>query len=514
MDDPAYEHLLLGLQAQAERRPILFRAKVILISAAAYLLLFASLILLGLLLFWAFSTWQQRHSVMLLLALLGMAASIIPVQWIVIKMFLTRLPKPEGIEIHAKDAPKLFHVLSQLRRQLKGPAIDHVLITDDFNAAIYQRAKAGLFFGHRNYLMLGLPYLIGMAPKEMYATLAHEYGHIAGSHGKLGAWIYRQRRTFGALHEHTEANREDDTINRLFAHLLAQFAYYFNAYTFVLSREEEYQADAVATRLAGSLHNSHSLIRGDLLARWLREDFWPKLYSQAKTREKPAFMPYTAMPMAIKAARDEWSTLPRLRSAWAQNSDLLDTHPCLRDRVLAAGERCELPAQIKQSAADYFLGSQAAVLSKKMDEQWWQKEQKEWQQYYRQRSRALEKIAQFGQQALGSLAVGEAQEYAVLLHDYESAAAAKEVLEHLLQRSGEKYPKPMFLYGRILLDEGNRRGLDYLADAVRLAPAMFDEAGQLAYRWLYHNENESAAEEWIVQLGAALDNAAVEIDRQ
>ncbi|WP_410498701.1 M48 family metallopeptidase [Chitinibacter sp. S2-10] len=500
MDDQAYEHLVLGLQTQAERAPAWFRSKVILISVGAYVLLFASLILLGLLLFWAFSLWQQRHSIVQLLILLGLAASVIQVQWIVIKMFLTRLPKPEGIEIHAQDAPKLFQLLKQLRRQLKGPAIDHVLITDDFNAAICQRARSGLFFAHRNYLLLGLPYLMGMAPKEMYATLAHEYGHIAGSHGKLGAWIYRQRRTFGALHAHSEANADNDTINQVFAQILARFSYYFNAYTFVLSREEEYQADAVATQLVGSKQNASSLIRGDLLARWLSEDFWPKLYAQAKTREKPLFMPYSALPLALKAARDDWATLPRLRAAWAQNSDVYDTHPCLRDRVQATGERCEMPAELTHSAADVLLGSLAAKLIKQLDQQWWAKEQKQWQQYHRQRQRDLARMTQLGEQALASLTVGEAQEYAILLHDYDSAAEAKVVLEHILQRPGEQYPKPVLLYGRILLEEGARRGLDYLSQAVLLAPGLFDEAAGIACRWLVQHESEASAEQWFEQL--------------
>ena len=117
----------------------------------------------------------------------------------------------------------------------------------------------------------------------MLATVAHEYGHLCGDHGKMGAWIYRQRRTLLALYEQVEDMSESSWAHELMYNVLRRFMPRYDAYTFVLSRQQEYEADKTASEIAGAKHNATGLIRDELLARWIGENFWPTFYKQARS---------------------------------------------------------------------------------------------------------------------------------------------------------------------------------------------------------------------------------------
>jgi len=67
------------------------------------------------------------------------------------------------------------------------------LITDDFNAAVVQIPRLGLLGWYRNTLLIGLPLMKALTRQQLAAVLAHEFGHLAGGHGRLGNWVYRLR---------------------------------------------------------------------------------------------------------------------------------------------------------------------------------------------------------------------------------------------------------------------------------------------------------------------------------
>ncbi|MBA3686937.1 MAG: M48 family metalloprotease, partial [Planctomycetes bacterium] len=86
----------------------------------------------------------------------------------------------------------------------------------------------------------------------------HELGHLRGAHGRFGAWIYRQRCTWARLGQAVQAEGRRDWV---FGPFLRWFAPYFNAYTFVLARLHEYQADAAAARVASAQTAGSALCR-------------------------------------------------------------------------------------------------------------------------------------------------------------------------------------------------------------------------------------------------------------
>jgi hypothetical protein len=225
-------------------------------------------------------------------------------------------------------------------------------------------------------------------------------------------------------------------------------------------------------------------------------------------QETPLVMPYVAMRKLLAMTMDEWATVARLNAVLKVESDVYDTHPCLNERVLALDQRAVLPPLPKLCAADALLGKFAPVLVREFDSEWWSGEKDKWQKYYRRYTRSKIRIAELETQAVAELNVSDAQELALLLVEFRSVSAAKHVLEELLGREGERYPKPVYFYGRALLDEGNAHGLDYLEEAFRLSPSMREDCARAGYQWLCEKQNEAAAESWLERLRSMNVSAA------
>ena len=497
MDQRQYFRLVGQLEVDSTISPAAFRMKVMLISCSAYLALFGSLIGLAALIYFGFSLAQSSHSTYNMIRIGFFALVMLPVFFVVLRMFFMRLTPPTGRIITREEAPRLFETIEKMRKKLSGPRIHHVLIDREYNAAISQLPRFGLFGGHTNYLMLGLPYLLGVPKREMLATIAHEYAHLCGDHGKLGAWVYRQRRTFGALYEQVRNASDENWIHAGIAKALDRFMPYYNAYTFVLSRQNEYEADRIASRLVGASSNASGLVRDALLGRWIHEIFWPKLYKQADSSMRPIFMPFNGMRTAFKASHEQWATKENLAQAWREKSGLLDTHPALRDRVEATGESPALPACVDVTAAEDLLGAAMTKrLIEEFDQCWWKVERSNWEARHRHVTRSQVRLAALAAKPLEQLSLPDLQELALLKSDFDSAPAAKLVLEFLLRQKGGPFPKAAFIYGRILLDEGNILGLDHLEASAGNDRSLISDVSHIGYYYLLKNQSEAAAQEW------------------
>ena len=109
--------------------------------------------------------------------------------WVVAGAMWVSLDVPKGQRIANSEAPELFALIDKLRRSLGAPRFHHVLITDDFNAAVVQIPRLGLLGWYRNTLLIGLPLMKALNRQQLAAVLAHKFGHLAGGHGRLGNWI-------------------------------------------------------------------------------------------------------------------------------------------------------------------------------------------------------------------------------------------------------------------------------------------------------------------------------------
>ena len=497
MDYKAFQHLVRRLELDSNASPEAFRRKVFAISLAAYAILFGLLAgltaLLVVLVQWAIESHGAFAMIKSGLAGLFLLSLI----FVVLRVMFMRLDPPMGRELAREEAPKLFDILDKLYNKLKGPRIQHVLITDEYNAAIVQHARFGILGGYRNYLLVGLPFLLGSTPKEMLSVLAHEYGHLCGDHGKGSARIYRQRRLFVAMYQHLESSADDNLLSAAIVRALKRFFPYYSAYTFVLSRQDEYEADRTAVEMAGHTATAQILVRSRLLGEWIARDFWPSMYQNADRLERPPFMPFSSMRLAIKANYDEWATKEALDAAWTKVSDLDDTHPCLRERLDAIEMAPDMPPPVDTSAADVMLASSVGKkLEAELDQDWWEVNSRGWVHRFRHVQNSRARIVELSATPLKKLSVQDLMELASLKLEFEDTASAKPAVLELIKRPGGPYPRASLMYGRVLVAEGDRRGVDHLREAALNEPRLLEEAAQRGYQFLLERDGEAVANRW------------------
>jgi hypothetical protein len=503
VDSEEFGWLISRLEAEAANKPAAFRAKVLLISCAAYIVLFIALALYAafVVMGWIYIAERGVGLYKIYFALATLAA--LPVFYGVFKTLLTPLDPPSGRKITRTEAPVLFDLLDKMRRKLGGPPIHHVLVDQEYNAAICQLPRWGLAGPVTNYLVLGLPYMLGAQTSEIISVIAHEYGHLCGAHGKLHAWIYRQRNTLDAVYKNVGSSDNDSPWHAAVAWLLDRFMPYHAAYTFVLARQDEYDADRSASNLTGSAASANALVRSTLQGEWYRASFWPALYRQSETRDSPAFMPYQAMHTAFKMSYAEWATEAGLKRVWKQESGVSDSHPCLRDRIEALGLQAALPPPVTANAASALLGSLATVLVGEFDRAWWASTSREWVSHRRHVSRSRERLDELAALPMEGMALHELQEMAVLRLNLESSKTARPVLEHLLRRPGGPFPKAEYTYGNILLGDGDSNGLTYLRSAACSDRRLSDDALRSGYGYLMETRGVEAAQGWVDETWAA-----------
>lgn len=504
MNDEEFGWLVNRLEAQAANAPRAFRIKVFLISIAAYAVLALSLLFVVLLAVWTVTRAREPGMARLAFAAGLLTMMTLPVFWITLRTLFTTWPAPAGRVLVRAEAPVLFDLLDKMRTRLAGPPIHHVLLDDDYNACIVQRPRWGLIGPSVNYLVLGLPFMLGMGTSEMLAVIGHEYGHLSGAHGRESAWIYRQRLIFEQVAARIEADAESSAWHMLMSKAMNAFAPYFYAYTFVQTRQTEYDADRTGASVTSTQAAASGLVRSHLLGEWLHQHFWPTLYLQADTRERPSILPYQSMATAFRMSHEEWATPSRLRSALQHDSSVADTHPCLRARLEALGQQAVLPAPLQRHAAASLLGPLCDGLAVEFDRAWWRAQSKDWGERHRYVSRSRARLRELAIQSLASLPPQDLQELASLTSKFESAQAAKPVLEHLLRRPGGPFPLASYVYGQLLLEERNRDGLDYLATAARHDRRLADKALHIGFSYLLEQHGEGRAEQWAQSLQETL----------
>jgi Zn-dependent protease with chaperone function len=332
MANEEFSALVARLEQQSRERPGWYKARVTLLAILGYGYVG---IVLALLL--ALSAAVIASAVYLKALAVKIAIPILFVVGLVLKAMWVRLSPPEGRALGPREAPALFEMLERLRRKLKAPRFHRVLMTGDFNAAVVQQPRLGLFGWHRNYLLIGLPLMKSLTPEQFEAVLAHEFGHLARGHGRMSNWIYRLRMTWARLMSALEGQRSWGTF--LFRRFFNWYAPYFSAYSFPLARANEYEADATAARLVSPGALGQALTAVNVIGSYLGENYWPRIYRQAGNLPQPRLAPFTELGGGLASdLKDESSVRRWLDQALERVTTVDDTHPALAERVKAIGE--------------------------------------------------------------------------------------------------------------------------------------------------------------------------------
>ena len=404
-----------------------------------------------------------------------------------------KMDAPEGLLLSRKNAPALVELIKELRQRIGSISFDRVLLTSDYNASVVQVPRLGVFGWHRNYLMLGLPLMQSMKPKEFEAVLAHEFAHLSGGHGRFGNWLYRLRRSWQQLFAHLAQQQTGGV--KVLTVFLDWFWPRFNAHAFVLSRAQEYEADALAARIVGANDIATALTRISVYERHLDEAFWKRIYDRATREPEPPTNIFAELPATLKSGPEGGNAEKWMRQAFLVNTTTSDTHPCLRERLAAlqclpqAGAVDQFPSLDGPTAADVYLGREQEPLTAQLSHEWAGRVCEHWKLRHAE-TKDLAAILQDAppDESNEQPSIEVLWKKAEALARLEGTAAAQPVVAEILALD-PAHPGALFARGAYRLQQDDANGIADLEQVLRL-DSKWEEAVLESLGGYYHRQGD------------------------
>ena len=457
-----FEALVRKCEAHAKRDRDGYARQVTVLALAGYG--YVLLVLVGLgatitLLVWSLQFHGATYRV------LALTAPFVLLFRLVLRALRVRARRPDGVRVRRSDAPELFALIDRLARELHTPRLHRVLLTEDCNAALAQIPRLGPLGWYRNYLLLGLAEMQALSPEELQPLLAHELGHLSRQHGRLGAWIYRIRATWMRLAMMVEVQSQWG--RPLFDWFLERWWPYFNAYSFVLVREREYEADRFAASIAGKETFARALGTSYVMGEFLSRRFWPAVYRSAEKHPEPPGDVLAALARALGTGPAPDDARRWLKAALCRRTGLVDTHPALAERLgaLRIITRAAEPRRTTgPTAAEHYLGARLESLTAALDRAWRKRVAGYWNERHRGTARRRARLRDLTA-APADGDVDAAWERVQIVLDLDGEEEALPLLRDLVARAPDHGPAS-FALGQILADRDDASAIAHLERAM------------------------------------------------
>jgi Zn-dependent protease with chaperone function len=501
-----FELLVRQLEKYARSHPAQYRIKVGLLAVFGYIyVLSVFLLLLGII--WGLRQLLVTSSSLDLDSAFNSMAFLISLG--IVRLFWTHTKAPKGLTINRKQAPELYRIIDRLTEKLQAPKCDRIFITDELNAGVWQRPRLGFLGWYQNYLFLGLPLMQALSPGQFQAVLAHELGHLSGNHSRFANWIYRLRKIWFELTEQFQDSENSGFA--LFQLFFNWYSPYFSAYSFVLARANEYEADRCGVEMAGVQNEADADINLAVYSHFVYKSFFPSIYQQADRQPKPLGDTITQLMQQLKIGITPKDASKWLESALLQTTDYEDTHPCLVDRLTAIGydfTQVKLPEPEVKTAAEYYLGELLWVCAEALDRQWEETATASWQRLYQKAQYKRHNLATLNEKAnrLVPLTVEEMWKRACLTENLHDPQKGLPLFRQVLA-SSPNHPLSNYQLGKILLEKNDASGIDYLQKALIGDPELvipccdllsdfYQTQGDREWAQFYRKKSQEHYEDW------------------
>jgi Zn-dependent protease with chaperone function len=474
MDPDGYSALVSRVEDLARSRPRELRRRVFLMIVAGYAYVFAILLAVLLAVVGAvvllLSGKASGLAFQLLVPLGALVGAITRSLWVPVA-------PPDGRELSLARVPVLARRVDEIRSALSAPRADAVLLTTDFNASVVQVPRLGIFGWPKTYLVLGVPLMFSLERLQFDAVLAHEFAHLSGSHPKRGLWVYRMGATWQQLVDRLHAKRRWG--RQLFQSFAEWYAPRLQAYGFVLSRRDEYEADADAARITGAVAMGEALVASGIRSSAV-QSFWRDIWSTAESEQTPPARTWSLLPSRLREGIPPHLREELLASAFTRQADESDTHPSLTERLQALGlVRKEVEAALSRpldtSAGTHYFGDAARDLLVGFDAEWRQSVDETWKSRHVEMSNIRTRMEELlVRDTTGpQLNSEELWELATLVDQAGDQMGAERHAETYYRRLLAKEPRHAsahFNLGRLLLSLGDATGIQHLEAVMSTDP--------------------------------------------
>ncbi|MGE5744186.1 MAG: M48 family metalloprotease [Gemmatimonadota bacterium] len=512
-----YEALVQRLEGYAKAHPDRYAVRVGVLAGLGYAYVWLVLAIATGLLVWLVRVeirgeFGGAGLIRLTVALVLFVYTILRALWV-------RFEAPAGIVVGRDDVPELMSLVDELVTAVQAPAFDQVVVSEDFNAAVSQQPRFGLVGGYRSYLIVGLPLAYGLTAEEFRAVLAHEVGHLSRAHGRFGAWIYRVRVMWVRLTGRLQAQRTWGAWP--FEWFLKRWSPYFNAYSFVLARAQEYEADRFAARVGGAAALGQALARLEVAGASIEQQFWGGVRRRLAQADEPPIGVIGEFSAAVRGAIPPGQSTRWLKQALARRTDVTDTHPSLSERLQALGIGAEVATAATaappggSSAAERYFGESAERLADVLDARWRTAVRPVWRAGHEEAVRKTTRLEELERRAVaGPLDAALQWERCELTLELNGEESAEPLLRDLL-RAAPKHPFANLALGRLLLDRDDDAGLPLVGLAMEQHPVCRKPAYELLIAYYERQGRNEEAERQRRRAWSHGDQLALaEVERQ
>jgi len=326
----------------------------------------------------AYGAWVIFGTKWPLVGLLLGVSSISATGFVAVRLFsvlFVPLPLPGGVRLSSEDACYLHRLIEGTAWVLEAGRIDHVWITPDMNAAILQRPRRGIFGRIETHLLIGLPLMHSVTCPQLLAVLSHELAHLAtqrkgaAKYGALlRAWWLRALDRIGDVFPSIGA-QADCWLSRFYSNMAR------------LTRIEEFEADAYATKAVDAELLGETLIEVSIKEQFLSRDYWPRVLAQSMVRAKPLVRPFRDLCLGMAAGFMRHAATDEVLSS---NEPLPQPmHPTTRERLSALHVSPTVSPSDLPTAASHYLSPLLLTLAWVFDRAWWGDVRPDWQFTYR-----------------------------------------------------------------------------------------------------------------------------------
>jgi hypothetical protein len=272
-----------------------------------------------------------------------------------------------------------------------------------------------------------------------------------------------------------------------------------SAYSFVLARANEYEADRCAANSVGNQHTAEALILVGVRSQYIDNSYWKNIYQQVNTQPEPPSSPFTQLAQSLQSEIEPETYQKLLARSLTLKTDTSDTHPCLRDRLQALGFNPSAMPVMNFSpvkASQKFLGSALANLTEEFDREWYTNVEASWKDrftYIIGLRAALQAIEEKSKSEILNLTEewNQALWTSEVIGDREAIPLAQNVITMQADHAGANY-----LLGKVLIEDEDPKGIEHLEIAMQGDVDTFIPSCELIYGFLKQRGKNDEAQKY------------------
>jgi hypothetical protein len=265
----------------------------------------------------------------------------------------------------------------------------------------------------------------------------------------------------------------------------------YEVYSFILRRQNEYEADGFSVQAVGPNDTASALINLNIKGRYIDEVFWSNVYKRIVDESEPPHSVYSELNNSFDDNIDDEISKKWVNEALKRKNDIFDTHPTLKQRLESIGIEPFIPSNSEPSI--WLLGKNIQSYIDKINMIWQEDVREEWIERHNMFKEGKERLLELRKK--DKLNEEEKWDMSYLTEAIEGS----EIALPLYVQHVEEYPNFVpgnFALGRILVEKEDISGIDYIKKAMELDKECIIDGCEIIYSFLVSQGKESEAEKY------------------